>query len=140
MQQEFGVTACAWHDYGIVSDGFPGAGTRIKLAFIGDSDAVPVGCRAQNPSPNNNPAADDAATFIAHELSETVTDPLINAWVNPFPPGGGENGDLCVWHFGTTKLLPNGAQYNLIFGARPYLVQKLWVNAGGGYCALALDE
>ena len=82
--------------------------------------------------------------MIAHELAETVTDPEINAWINPGPiqngDRNGENGDLCAWTFGNTKPLPNGSIYNVIFGTRPYLIQQLWVNARGGYCALALDE
>jgi hypothetical protein len=137
MQGSFGTTLCAWHSYGIVPNGNSGSGTDIKVAFIGDSDEFPSGCSSQNPSPNNNPAADDAVSMLAHELSETVTDPLLNAWTNP---GIIENGDLCAWTFGTTKLLPNGSSYNVIFGLRPYHIQRIWVNARGGYCALALDE
>ncbi|PYU27414.1 MAG: hypothetical protein DMG32_07125 [Acidobacteria bacterium] len=137
MQQSVPSQFCAWHSYGIAQDGKSGSGTAIKVAFIGDSDQFPSACQWQNPSPNNNPAADAAANFIAHELSETVTDPEFNAWTNP---GVIENGDLCQWTFGTTKLLPNGSSYNLIFGTRPYLIQRIWVNARGGYCALALDE
>ena len=77
------------------------------------------------------------ASMIAHELSETVTDPQLNAWTNP---GIIENADLCAWTFGNTKLLPNASIYNVILGTRPYLIQRIWVNARGGYCALALDE
>jgi hypothetical protein len=139
MQQSFGPIggSCAWHSYGILPKGSSGSGTAIKVAFIGDSDEYPSVCQNQNPSPNNNPAADDAANQIAHELSEAVTDPELNAWVNP---GFIENGDLCAYNFGATKLMPNGSSYNVIFGTRPYLIQRLWVNARGGYCGLALDE
>jgi hypothetical protein len=56
--------------------------------------------------------------IFAHELSEALTDPELNAWINS---GFIENGDLCVWTFGMTKLLPNGSSYNVIFGTRPYL-------------------
>ena len=31
-------------------------------------------------SPNNNAEADGMASIIAHELAETASDPLINAW------------------------------------------------------------
>lgn len=122
---------CGWHSYGFAGD------VPIKVAFVGDSDQCPSFCQHQNPSPNNNPAADDAATYIAHELSETVTDPLLNAWFNP---GLIENGDLCYLDFGSTKVLPNGSSYNITFAGRPYFIQELWVNARGGYCALAFDE
>jgi hypothetical protein len=84
---------CAWHSYGFLGT------IPIKVAFLGDSDAFPLGCQWQNPSPNNNPAADDAANMFAH-----------------------------------------GSSYNLTFAQRPYHLQRLWTNGGGGYCALALDE
>ena len=138
MEATFGTRFCGWHSYGIEpNNGNSGAGTPIKVAFIGDPDEFPAFCLVQNPSPNNNPAADTTVSYIAHELSETVTDPLLNAWTNP---GIIEMGDLCENSFGTTYLLPNGSRYNLRFGTRLYLVQQLWVNARGGYCALALDE
>ena len=130
--------SCA-HSYGILFNGNSGSGIPIKVAFVGDPDQVATLCaeQPQLPTPNNSIAADGMANMIAHELSETVTDPQLNAWVNP---GFIENGDLCAWTFGNTKLLPNGSIYNVIFGTRPYLIQRLWVNARGGYCALALDE
>jgi hypothetical protein len=77
-------------------------------------------------------------SVIAHELSEPVTDPLGTGWINP---DGSENGDLCEFSsLGKTKPSPNGSIYNVKFGKRPYLIQQIWVNARGGYCALALDE
>lgn len=133
-ESSFCVTTCAWHSFGID----PISGLDIKVGHIGNSDQCPVACEWQNPSPNNNPAADDAVNMLAHEVSETATDPLLNAWVNY--PDIIENGDLCVWTFGEEKVLPNGSTYNLKFGGRPYHIQRLWVNAHGGYCALSLDE
>jgi len=47
---------------------------------------------------------------------------------------------MCAWTFGNTKLLTNGSIYNVIFCTHPYLIQRIWDNARGGYCALALDE
>ena len=29
----------------------------------------------------------------------------------------------------------NGAKFNMTLGSRQYLIQRNWVNAGGGYCA-----
>jgi Phosphate-induced protein 1 conserved region len=133
-EQEFCVNFCAWHGYGID----PNTGLDIKVGHIGNSNQCPSACSWQNPSPNNNPAADDAANMVAHEVSETVTDPLLSAWWRT--SDGSEMGDLCQWTFGKEKLLPNGSTYNLKFGGRPYHIQRLWVNARGGYCALALDE
>jgi len=76
------------------------------------------------------------ATFVAHELEEAVTDPDANAWYDSY---GNENADKCVWTFGTTQNLPNGSSYNMKLGNRPYMIQRNWVNAKGGYCALFWD-
>ena len=93
-------------------------------------------------SPNGNPAVDAMISVIAHELEETVSDPLLNAWYNRQDY---ENGDMCAWTFGNAQSqLPNGAYYNVTLptasgGSRHYLVQralarsnsKCYVNATG---------
>ena len=73
------------------------------------------------------------ASIIAHELEEATTDPDLNAW---YDRRGYENADKCAWTFGTTKTL-NGALYNVTLGGNNYLIQQNWVNASGGYCAMA---
>lgn len=50
------------------------------------------------PSPNSDPIADTVITAASHELTEAVTDPLLNAW---FTAGGEEIGDLCAYNYGT---------------------------------------
>jgi hypothetical protein len=42
-------------------------------------------------------AADTAATAASHELTEAITDPLLNAW---FTSTGEEIGDLCAFNYG----------------------------------------
>ena len=74
------------------------------------------------------------ASIIAHELEEATTDPDLNAW---YDRRGYENADKCAWTFGTTYTAANGAMANMKLGARDYLIQQNWVNAGGGYCALS---
>ena len=78
-QGEFCVSLCAWHNSATVV--YPNlSGTRdIKVAFAGNPNQCFNGCGVQNPSPNNNPAADSMASFVAHELEESVTDPDGNA-------------------------------------------------------------
>ena len=127
---------CAWHSNATVV--YPNlSGTRdIKVAFVGNPNQCPAACIAQDPSPNNNPAADTMASFVAHELEESVTDPDGNAWINLNANSYSENADLCVWHFGNYQPLPNGSFFNMRLGTRPYLIQLNWVNAKGGYCAL----
>jgi hypothetical protein len=65
---------CGWHTYGTL------AGSNIKYSFVGNPDRCPTSCAAQTTSPNGNAGADGMASIIAHELSEAVTDPNLNAW------------------------------------------------------------
>ena len=74
------------------------------------------------------------AVHIAHELSEAVTDPDLNAW---FDDTGMENADKCAFTFGHVELAPNGSGTNVHWGSRDFLIQQNWVNAGGGSCAVA---
>ena len=124
----FCTTYCAWHTHGTIG------GTNIKYAFVGNADRCPSACEAQTTSPNGNAGADAMASVIAHELEEAVTDPNLNAW---YDHRGYENADKCAWTFGTTSTASNGSLYNMYLGARQYLIQRNWVNAGGGYCALS---
>ena len=117
---------CGWHTYGTLP------GTAIKYAFVGNAARCPSACAAQTTSPNDNTGADAMASVIAHELEEMITDPKLNAW---YDRRGYENADKCAWTFGSVSLLPSGAYYNMTLGARNYLIQQNWVNAGGGYCA-----
>ncbi|HXB72206.1 MAG TPA: hypothetical protein VNY05_28470 [Candidatus Acidoferrales bacterium] len=54
------------------------------------------GCTVQAPSPNGL-LIDSTATFLSHELFETITDPLLNAWFNrvSLDLRGAEIGDEC---------------------------------------------
>jgi len=56
-----------------------------RFAYIGSPAACYSSCSAQSgpqgvSSPNNNAEADGMASIIAHELAESASDPLINAW------------------------------------------------------------
>ena len=74
------------------------------------------------------------ASIVAHELEEATTDPDLNAW---YDQRGYENADKCAWTFGTTFNAGNGALANMTLGGMQFLIQRNWVNAGGGYCALS---
>jgi hypothetical protein len=119
---------CAWHTYGTLNS------HDIKYGFVGSPARCPSACSAQSTSPNGNMAADGMANLIAHELSESVSDPKLNAW---FDRRGMENADKCAWTFGTTKTASNGSQYNVTFGTTSYLLQRNWLNAKGGLCTLS---
>jgi hypothetical protein len=118
---------CGWHTHGTIN------GTDIKYSFIGNPDRCPSACEAQSTGPNGNAGADGMASIISHELEEAVTDPDLNAW---YDSRGAENADKCAWTFGTTFTTGNGAQANMTLGGLNYLIQRNWVNASGGFCAL----
>ena len=79
-------------------------------------------------------SADAMASIVAHELEEATTDPDLNAW---YDTQGYENADKCAWTFGTQQTAANGSKYNMIINGMEYLVQRNWVNASGGFCALS---
>ena len=83
---------------------------------------------------DTNAGADGMASIIAHELEEATTDPDLSAW---YDRRGQKNADKCAWTFGTTYTTGNGAAANMRLGTRDYLIQRNWVNAAGGYCALS---
>ena len=125
----FPRSVCGWHSQQIYNN------TNIQFAFVGDPDPAGLfNCAEQTVSPNANPGADAMANIIAHELEEAVTDPAGDAW---YDSDGNEIGDKCSWAFGATYAAMNGSKANMQLGGKDYLIQKNWVNAGGGYCALA---
>ncbi len=125
----FCTSYCGWHTRASIS------GKDIKYAFVGDAAVqCPSACIEQTASPNGNPGADGMASVIAHELEEAATDPDLNAW---YDSRGQENADKCAWTFGATYTTANGAKANMKLGARDYLIQRNWVNASGGGCALS---
>ena len=120
---------CGWHTHATI------LGTDIKYSFVGDPTAQLASCATQTlSSPNGNPAADAMVSVIAHELVEAVTDPDLNAW---YDSRGYENADKCAWTFGTIGTAANGSQFNMTLGDKPYMIQRNWVNASGGYCAIS---
>lgn len=120
---------CGWHTIGAIS------GKNIKYAFIGGSNRCPGSCEPQQlSSPNDNPQADAMVSIVAHELEETATDPALNAW---YDRRGYENADKCAWTFGTEYTVSNGSKANMNLGGNDYLIQRNWVNANSGFCALS---
>ena len=124
----FCTTYCGWHTH------FAVGGVDIKYSFVGNAAQCPTACSIQQSSPNGNVGADAMASVIAHELSEAVSDPALNAW---YDSKGYENADKCAWTFGTTFAAANNSKANITLGGVNYLLQQIWVNAGGGSCKLA---
>lgn len=119
---------CGWHTNATIS------GQAIKYAFVSNPETqCAAGCGANTPSPNGTPGADAMASILAHELEETNTDPMGNAW--HALSNGMENGDKCAWNFGTTSTASNGAKYNQTFGGLHYLIQQDWTLLPSQTCA-----
>jgi hypothetical protein len=127
---------CGWHSHSLMG------GVDIKYAFVGNPDRCvqiqSVGqCEIQQTGPNS-PAvgiggADGMVNVIAHELSESTTDPDENAWFNSLNE---ENADVCNFNFGLHSLCGTGslctdagnfeaADYNQTFGNNNWMLQQL---------------
>src|SRR5262249_35929767 len=101
------------------------SGTTIHYALAPEPNSKCTGCDGnfatfgENVTPNSDPGADEVVDSLMHEISETVTDPDIDAW---FTSNGEENGDLCNFNYGTN--LPktsSGASYNASWNGFSYL-------------------
>jgi len=92
--------------------------------------AYPSACTNGTAAPNSDPGADAEVNTLAHEIEETTTDLMGNAWYDFF---GYENADKCAWNFGTTQNNGQGV-WNITIGTKQFLVQQNWINASGGGC------
>ena len=125
----FLTSYCGWHTVATMSK------VATKFIFAGDpssdmSVCAPPSNRKQ--SPNGYPGMDALASTLAHEISETVTDPELTAWMDS---NNRENADLCAWQYGTTYA-SNSALANLRFAYNDYLIQENWSLRKGGLCDL----
>jgi len=125
----FGSQYCAYHTHGTTSSGV------VLYAAMPHNQDFPSGCTSQFASPNSDVAANSEVNTLAHEVEESTTDELGTAW---FDRRGFENADKCAWTWGTTHTASNGGVYNMqLADGRFYLIQRNWVNAGSGGCALS---
>jgi hypothetical protein len=133
-EQYFCTAACGYHGSMDVN------GTRIQYAFIGNARTqCPTECISSffgnvTTFPNES-GADGMANVIAHELSETATDPWGEAW---FDSDGQETGDKCNLFFGSTYTSANGGTANTHIGSHDFLLQTIWLAGVHGMCANAL--
>ena len=121
---------CGWHTSGT------SGGKTIRFSFVGNAHRCLNACAAQSIGPNDNAGVDAMISVMAHELSETTTDPDLNAW---FDSNGAENGDKCAWTFGYGQFqLSNGAFANIKLGSRSYLIQRMiQIRSGNDYCMMS---
>lgn len=131
---------CGWHDHKVRGD------IDIKFGFIGDPGQCLDGCTAKpryeeyglTHSPNFNWSADGMVSVIAHELTETITDPnwdISPGWMDDYQY---ENADKCAWHYGEVYPTTNGSVANIKLGNEDYLIQQNWAlfGDGGQGCAI----
>ena len=94
---------CGWHSYGYVSN------SMLKYGFIGDASTRCLSSCSLNYAPNGNRGIDGMVSVIAHELTETSSDPDIWTWYND--ADGNENADKCAWSFA----IPSGLTSFIFF-------------------------
>jgi hypothetical protein len=122
----FGSQYCAYHTHGATTQG------NVFYAAMPYNQEYPSGCTSGKASPNADVAANSELNTLAHEIEETTTDDMGNAW---YDSRGYENGDKCAWTWGVTKTASNGGVYNQSYNGVYFLIQQNWVNAGSGGCA-----
>lgn len=125
----FGTQYCAYHTHGTVTIG--GVARTVLYAAMPYNYAYPSACTSGFAAANGDPGADYEVNTLAHEIEETTTDEMGNAW---FDRRGFENADKCAWTWGTTYTTPFGTA-NIKVGGKDFLVQRNWVASGG--CALS---
>jgi hypothetical protein len=104
----FGTQWCAYH--GAVSS--DRNVTYTDLPYMTDAGAS---CGANSVRSQ----LDGVSIVEGHEMAETITDPLLNAW---YDSSGAEIGDKCAWINLSTITTSKGT----------FAVQPLWSNAAGG--------
>jgi hypothetical protein len=108
-----GTGYCGYHSY------INANGSAIIYANLPYGN--PTYCQTPGtPSPHNDPAADSAASVTSHEISEAITDPLLNAW---WEPAGGEIGDKCLNYY-NSSLTYGTNSWDLQGGT--YLANQMW--------------
>jgi hypothetical protein len=101
---------CAWHSSGTIN------GIQVEFGFFFNLDGDP-GCDPQSPSSlGHSQGLAALANVTGHELSEMLTDPQLNAWMDQ---RGDENSDKCAWTWSGTVQI----------GGQSWKIQGNWSNA-----------
>jgi hypothetical protein len=129
----FGTQYCAYHTHGTVT--INGVSKTVLYAAMPYNYAYPSACTSGYAAANGSldPGADYEVNTLAHEIEETTTDMMGNAW---FDTRGYENADKCAWTWGTTYTTAAGGKANMTIGGKDFLVQQNWINSGRGGCVL----
>lgn len=130
----FGSQYCAYHTHATVTVG--GVAKIALYAAMPYNYAYPSACTSGLATANGSldMGADYEVNTLVHEIEETTTDMMGNAW---YDTRGYENADKCAWTWGTTYTTAAGGKANINVGGKNFLVQQNWVNAGTGGCVLS---
>jgi hypothetical protein len=140
---------CGWHNYAPFRKTGTTTTVNIKYSFVGAARRCMSSCSAigsSTASPNRNPSADAMVSILAHEITEALTDPELNAWWDR--TSGMENADKCAWRYGdyyvdsATSNANWYSIYNVAMGPlqRKYLIQQNWVNESPTVQACGLSK
>jgi len=114
---------CAYHSAGSCT--LNGSSLPVEFGFYFNLDGD-AGCDPQDTSGLHSQGLAALANVSGHELSETRSDPSLNAW---YDSSGNENADKCAWTFGGSLLKFSNNTY--------WKIQGNWsntaYNAGSGY-------
>ena len=83
------------------------ATTPVKMINIMDDPCPSCAPYNLQASPNGATTVDATMSVLAHELTETATDPELSGWRGNY----GEDADMCAWQFGDVYE-ENGYQYD----------------------------
>jgi len=134
----FGTQYCAYHTHGTITD-VDGKAKTILYAAMPYNIQFKSACTSGFMPANGalDPAADYEVNTLAHEIEETTTDGMANAWYDFF---GYENADKCAWTWGTTHTASGGV-YNQTMTdnatgvSHNFLIQQNWIRTSPARCA-----
>ena len=107
----FGSRWCAYHGK---------VGARPNVTYTDLPYITDAGTNCGRGSVNGGAGLLDGVSIVeGHELAETITDPLLNAWIDA---GGNEIGDKCAWY----------QLGNVTLNGNRFAMQPLWSNAANG--------
>jgi hypothetical protein len=104
------------------------------IVYANDPFIDETGCDTGEQHPNDNASDATIGGGLAHEHSESVTDPELNAW---YDAKGEEVADKCATGKEATEfgealgLAPDRARYNEVIDGDLYYYQQMWSNETG---------
>jgi hypothetical protein len=118
-------TSCAYTQYCAYHGSTSGSPTVLYANMPYANTSV---CKTSSQTEPNGDLGDLTVSVLTHEISETITDPLGNAW---FDSMGNEIGDLCNFNFGTNTWAGPSAAANQMWSGFFFETQQEWDNHTG---------